>query len=139
MNLWPTLLNPRATSPRNLFLYNIDRSRFIEAVRVGDWKLIKVSRGVGWGRAHPIFGTKKAIAFSTNAQSRFESVVLVLCSWDLRALTLTVSLYLCSSGSNARGKLRALEGCRVSSKSPSRVRDGDKGVAWRNGRELFLR
>ena len=31
-------------------------------------------------------------------------------------------------------RLRALEGCRVSSKSPSRVGDGDEGVAGRNGR-----
>ena len=46
-----------------------------------------------------------------------------------------VSLYLCSSGSNARGESRAREGRRVSSKSPSRVRDGDEEVAGRNGRE----
>ena len=51
------------------------------------------------------------------------------------AAHLTVSLYLCSSGSNARGKSRALEGRRVSSKSLSRVQDGDEGVAGRNGRE----
>ena len=48
---------------------------------------------------------------------------------------LTVSLHLCSSGSNARGESRAREGRRVSSKSPSRVRDGDEGVARRNQRE----
>ena len=36
---------------------------------------------------------------------------------------------------NARSESKALEGCRVSSKSPSRVRDGDEGVAGRNGRE----
>ena len=48
---------------------------------------------------------------------------------------LTVSLYLCSSGSNARGESRAREGRRVSSKSPSRVRDRDEGVVGRNGRE----
>ena len=46
-----------------------------------------------------------------------------------------VSLYLCSSGSNARGESKALEGRRVSSNSPSRVRDGDEGVAGRNGGE----
>ena len=38
---------------------------------------------------------------------------------------LTVSLYLCSSGSNTRGESRSLEGRRVCSKSPSRVWDGD--------------
>ena len=48
---------------------------------------------------------------------------------------LTVSLYLCSSGSNAPGESRAWEGCLVSSKSPSRVRDGDEGVAGRKRRE----
>ena len=41
------------------------------------------------------------------------------------AAHLAVSLYLCSFGSNARGESRAREGRRVSSKSPSRVRDGD--------------
>ena len=46
-----------------------------------------------------------------------------------------VTLYLCSSGSNAQGESRALERCRVRSKSPSRVQDGDEGVAGRNGRE----
>ena len=48
---------------------------------------------------------------------------------------LTVSLYLYSSGINAWGESRALEGQRVSSKSPSRVRNRDEGVAGRNGRE----
>ena len=45
---------------------------------------------------------------------------------------------LCSSGSNAQGEWRALEGRRVSSRNPSRVRDGDKGVAGRNGREYVV-
>ena len=35
-------------------------------------------------------------------------------------------MYLCSSGSNARGKLGALEGRRVSSKSPSRVQSKEE-------------
>ena len=48
---------------------------------------------------------------------------------------LRVSLFLRSSGSNLRGKLRALEGRQVSSKSPSRVGDGDKEIARRNGGE----
>ena len=51
------------------------------------------------------------------------------------ATHLMVSLYLCSSGSNVPGESRAKEGHRVSSKSPSRVRDRDEGVAGRNGRE----
>ena len=38
-----------------------------------------------------------------------------------------VSLFLCSSGSNARGKSRAFEGHRVSSKSRLRVRDRENG------------
>ena len=45
---------------------------------------------------------------------------------------------LCSSGSNVRGESRALEGHCVSLKSPSRVRDGDEGVAGRNGREKYF-
>ena len=67
--------------------------------------------------------------------------VCVSCCWRCpgtsapSAAHLMVSLYLCSSGSNARGESRAGEGRRVSSKSPSRVRDGDKGVAGRNWRE----
>ena len=35
-------------------------------------------------------------------------------------------MYLCSSGSNSRGKLGALEGRRVSSKSPSRVQSKEE-------------
>ena len=59
-------------------------------------------------------------------------------SWDLVpcAVHLTVPLYLCSSGSNARGESRALEGCGVISKSPSRFRDGDEGVAGRSTTEM---
>ena len=70
--------------------------------------------------------------------------VCVSCCWRCpgtsapSAAHLTVSLYLCSSGSNARGESRALEGRRVSSKSPSRVRDGDEGVAGRNVRERII-
>ena len=48
-------------------------------------------------------------------------------------------LYGCifSSRGNARGELRVLEGCRVSSKTPLMVLDGDEGVAWRNEREIY--
>ena len=51
------------------------------------------------------------------------------------ATQLTLSLILCSSGRNTQGDSRALEQLRVSSKIPSRVQDGDKGVACRNRRE----
>ena len=51
------------------------------------------------------------------------------------ATNLLVSLFFSSSKSNTRGESRAREGRRVSSKSPSRVRDGDEGVAGRNRRE----
>ena len=50
----------------------------------------------------------------------------------------SLPLFLLRSGSNARGESRALEGRRVSSKSPSRVRDGDEGVARRNVRERII-
>ena len=51
------------------------------------------------------------------------------------AVHLTVSLYLCTSWRNVKSELRALKWRFSSSESPSRVRDGDKGVAGRNGRE----
>ena len=47
---------------------------------------------------------------------------------------LTVSLILLYAR-NAQGEFQALEGCRVSFKSPSRVQDTDKGVAGRRKRE----
>ena len=77
-------------------------------------------------------------AFSTNAQSRFASVVVDrdLGPLGLSRPHLTVSLYICSSGSNARGESRALEGRRVSSKK--RVQNRDEEVAGRNYRELCV-
>ena len=51
---------------------------------------------------------------------------------------LTVSLFLCSSRSNPQGDLRALEGHRVSPKSPPRVQGGDKGVAGSNGTDKYF-
>ena len=57
--------------------------------------------------AHPIFGTTKTRAISTNAQSRFASIVCLATSASSTA-HLIVSLNLCSSGSNVRGELRAL-------------------------------
>ena len=58
-------------------------------------------------------GSMYKSGFSTNAQSRFASVV-----FDGVSAPLTVFLFLCSSGSNAQGESRALERRRVSSKSP---------------------
>ena len=63
--------------------------------------------------------------------------VYISCCWQrpwTTALTqhtcrCPLSMYLCSSGSNARGESRALEGCCVSSKSPSRVWDQDAEFA----------
>ena len=40
MDMWSSLSSDKA-SPRNLMLHNIDESRHIAAVRVGDWKLVK--------------------------------------------------------------------------------------------------
>ena len=66
--------------------------------------------------------------------------VCVSCSWRcpgtfaLSGANLTVSLNLCSSGSNTPGKLRALEGRRGSSISLWRVWDRNMRVAGRNGR-----
>ena len=53
-------------------------------------------------------------------------------------LTLTVSLFLCSFASNAQAESRALWGNCVSSKIPSRVREGDEGVAGKNNREKYF-
>ena len=67
--------------------------------------------------------------------------VCVSCCWQCpgtsapNAPHLMVSLFLCSSRSKERGQSRALEARRVSSKSPTKVRDRDKGVAVRNRRE----
>ena len=87
-----------------------------------------VKRGAKWACLFPILGTMKTIAFSTNAQSRFASIVLDSTSASSAAY-LVVSLYFCSSRSNAGGKLQALEGRSVSSKSPLRVRSGDKSCS----------
>ena len=75
-------------------------------------------------------------AFSTNVQSRFASVVIdgVLGPPRLARHTLQCSCISGSSGSNARGGSRALEGCRVSAKRPSRVQDRDEGVVGRSER-----
>ena len=40
--------------------------------------------------------------------------------------------------SNARGTSRALQGTMSAQKSPSRVWDGDDGVAGRNWREQYI-
>ena len=59
-------------------------------------------------------------AFSSNAQSRSLSVV-----FDGVLISISVVL-------EATHESRAIEGRRVSSKSPSRVQNGDDGVAGRN-------
>ena len=97
-------------------------------------KLRWVVKG-GGGLVPSIFGTTKACAFSANAQSRFVSFVLDGVLGPTGILHHTWLLYLCSSRSNARGEVRALEGLRVSTKSPSRMRDRGEGVVERNYRE----
>jgi len=42
MDMW-TALSRNEPSPRNLMLHNIDETRHISAVRVGDWKMVKGS------------------------------------------------------------------------------------------------
>ena len=39
MDLWSSLSENNA-SPRNLMLHNIDTGRNIEALRMGDWKMV---------------------------------------------------------------------------------------------------
>ena len=43
VDLWPSLSNDQE-SPRNSMLHNIDESRNISALRVGDWKMVKGSK-----------------------------------------------------------------------------------------------
>ena len=40
MDMWTSLSEDQA-SPRNLMLHNIDETRNIAALRVGEWKLVK--------------------------------------------------------------------------------------------------
>ena len=77
------------------------------------------------------FGSLKESAFSANAQSRFASALFdgVLGAVNLVRLTLRCPSI---SGSNARGESRALEGHPISLKCPSRIQDGNEGVAGRN-------
>ena len=75
----------------------------------------------------------KKVRFQQKHNQGLRQLLLTM-SWP-RVAQLTVSLYLCSSGSNTRGKSRALEGRRVSSKIPSMVWDVDEGVARRNYRK----
>ena len=79
----------------------------------------------------------RKVRFQQNAKSRFASTVV---DGDLGPLPpsaahLTVSLFLCRSTHEPSSG--ALEECRLSSQSPSRVRDRDKVVAGRNWREKF--
>ena len=76
-------------------------------------------------------------AFPTNAQSRFASDSIL----DMvpRLPRLMVSLLLCSSGSNARHEVsRGLLKGIVSAQKALQARDGEKGVAGRNGREEYF-
>ena len=71
------------------------------------------------------------------------NLVCVSCSWRCPGTSslnayLAVSLILCSSGINAQGEPRALEGHCVSSKHLSRVRDGEEEIAGRNKREKYF-
>ena len=81
---------------------------------------------VGARTERPIKGVSmEALPFSEQQkQMRFKNY-----NQGLWQLFLMVSLYLSSSGSNARGKSRALEGCCVSKKNPTKARDRDEGFA----------
>ena len=69
------------------------------------------SRGGGQGgpTTTQFLETIKPRAFSTNARSKFPSMVLEGVLGPSTA-NQVMSLYICSSGSNARGESRALEG-----------------------------
>ena len=94
------------------------------------------ARGLtGRAQALQFFGTVTN-AFSTNTQLRFASVVLdsVLGPPRLARHTLRCPCF-SESGSKGRDLQGPFKGHYGSSKSPSRVRDGDEGVAGRNRRE----
>ena len=103
-----------------------------------------IRRGARGARVLSILGTTKTTVFSTNAQSKLASVVLDvsnLCppslarhSWQL--LDVCVASYLWRFRSNAHSsRLRDLERRCVSSKSTSRVQDGQERVARRDRKE----
>ena len=70
--------------------------------------------------------------------------VCVSCLWQCPGTSTpsaahpSLSLFSWSSGTNTWDKFRALEGCSVSSKSPSRIQDGDEKGAGRNDREKYV-
>ena len=74
MDMWSSLSSDKA-SPRNLMLHNIDESRHIAAVRVGDWKLVK--------------GRKKFVLFCNNAFSDFFFLFRNHLSWTMGRLVRT--------------------------------------------------
>ena len=93
---------------------------------------------------YPVDFSKSWISVEECVFNKRTIKVYVSCFWRYpgtsaaSAAHLMVSLYLCSSESNARGEARNLKGHSVCSKSPSRVRDRDKGVAGRNRREKYF-
>ena len=68
----------------------------------------------------------------------------VSCCWQCpgtslpRAAHLTVSLYLCSSGSKARGKSSAREGRRVSSKKPFKGPRWKSVICWEEWKRMIF-
>ena len=70
--------------------------------------------------------------------------VCVSCCWRCPGTSapsaphLTVSLYLCSSGSNVRGELRALEGRHVSSKKPFKGPRRRQGSWWEERKRIVF-
>ena len=131
----------RSRSSRGLIESRTRRTRVSSASRVSGGVYVKAHEQV-WSltQFYSVFHNQGS-ALKKCVFNKRTIQVCVSCCWQCPGISahstahLTVSLYLCSSGSNAWGESRAREGCRVSSKSPSRVRDGDEGVAGRNGRE----
>ena len=100
-------------------------------------RLRKRSQVCSLTQLHSIDFSQSRISIKKCVFNKRTFKVCVSCCWRCpgtsaaSAALLIVSLYLHSSRSNSRGESKALEGRRVSSKSPSRVRDGDEGVAGR--------
>ena len=120
----------------NLKWPNLFKIRKVSKGQVSKTQQNVLCRGVALGGLRPPnFQNNKKSGFQQNAQSKVASIVFHSATLAPSAARLTVSLILCSSRSNTLVESRAVLGHSVSSKSPSRVRVRDEGVAGRKGRE----
>ena len=94
----------------------------------------------GGRRASQIFGTMKQACFQQTHNQGLCKFVLDCCPGTSAPSSAhwTVSLYLCSSGSNAQGELRALEGRCVKLKKPFKGPRWIRGSCWENLKRIVF-